>query len=431
MVNKNFINYHVLISHSPSCLNRDDMNMQKSAIFGGVRRVRISSQSLKRAIRMSHYYGAHLGAPSIRTRELERIKALLIEELRGEFDEALISETAERFVKASLGADEEENEDENAEGTIEGTEEKDIEKTKKLAVAPWVTDEIRELCRIIDRVKRAEFTEKELTSVTEKLNKQRGKKKKTEHELLDELLNKKLEKEIKSNLATLRAACAAAKDIALSGRMATSGLMTSVDGALAVAHAITTHAVDEDIDWFTAVDDLVADAGEVGAGHLNTQQFSSGVFYRYASLNLKQLQVNLGRTPSMHAPETPQSRGEALDIARHVLHLMATIVPSAKQQSFAAYNLAEFALVSFADQPISLGNAFEEPVTARNGSGFLKPSLERLTGYWETVNRKYELDEMAAFYSLREAQWPEGLMELTNLPQLEGWIAKDAKVNQG
>ena len=46
---KNFINFHVLISHSPSCLNRDDMNMQKSAVFGGERRVRISSQSLKRA----------------------------------------------------------------------------------------------------------------------------------------------------------------------------------------------------------------------------------------------------------------------------------------------------------------------------------------------------------------------------------------------
>jgi CRISPR system Cascade subunit CasC len=56
---KNFVNYHILISHSPSCLNRDDMNMQKTAVFGGVRRVRISSQSLKRAIRTSDYYKAN------------------------------------------------------------------------------------------------------------------------------------------------------------------------------------------------------------------------------------------------------------------------------------------------------------------------------------------------------------------------------------
>ena len=69
-----------------------------------------------------------------------------------------------------------------------------------------------------------------------------------------------------------------------------AGLMTTIDGALAVAHAITTHIVDADIDWFTAVDDLQ----ELGSGHLDTQEFSSGVFYRYASLNIKQLQENLG-----------------------------------------------------------------------------------------------------------------------------------------
>ena len=55
MSDKNYLNVHVLISHSPSCLNRDDMNMQKSAIFGGVRRVRVSSQRLKRAMRRSDY----------------------------------------------------------------------------------------------------------------------------------------------------------------------------------------------------------------------------------------------------------------------------------------------------------------------------------------------------------------------------------------
>lgn len=161
----------------------------------------------------------------------------------------------------------------------------------------------------------------------------------------------------------VRKAMTSALDIALSGRMATSGLMTSVDGALAVAHAITTHAVEpQDVDWFTAVDDLTQDAGDTGAGHLNTQQFSAGVFYRYASLNLRQLQVNLGLIDHIKAEETAESRQRALDIARHVFHLLATVVPSAKQQSFAAHNLADFAIVSFADQPISLANAFETPI---------------------------------------------------------------------
>lgn len=66
-MNKNFVNLHVLISHSPSCLNRDDMNMQKTAVFGGVRRVRVSSQSLKYWIRNSDYYRATFGRPSVRT----------------------------------------------------------------------------------------------------------------------------------------------------------------------------------------------------------------------------------------------------------------------------------------------------------------------------------------------------------------------------
>ncbi|MCI0350994.1 MAG: type I-E CRISPR-associated protein Cas7/Cse4/CasC, partial [Acidobacteriales bacterium] len=70
---KNFINFHVLISHSPSCLNRDDMNMQKTAVFGGVNRVRVSSQSLKRSMRTSDYYATHLGVASTRTRELEKL----------------------------------------------------------------------------------------------------------------------------------------------------------------------------------------------------------------------------------------------------------------------------------------------------------------------------------------------------------------------
>ena len=158
-------------------------------------------------------------------------------------------------------------------------------------------------------------------------------------------------------------------DVALSGRMANTELIYDVDGALAIAHAITTHAVElQDVDWFTAVDDLTQDAGETGAGHLNTQQFSSGVFYRYASLNLKQLQVNLGLLADMKSSETPDSHKRALDIARHAFHMLATVVPSAKQQSLVAHNLADFALVSFASQPISRANAFEQPGTAASSS---------------------------------------------------------------
>lgn len=409
MNQKNFVNFHILISHSPSCLNRDDMNMQKTAVFGGVRRVRISSQSLKRAMRKSDYYLANLGEPSTRTRELEKIKAKLIDELKNEFDATLIAETVERFVKANTADDKSDAEDNESEDT---TNQEETKKSNKLAVAPWVTNEIRELCRIVKTVKDRCLTEKELGSVKEKFSKQKGKKKKTEQELIDELWDKKIQKEIDEKGDGLHAAFSSAVDIALSGRMATSGLMTSVDGALAVAHVITTHAVDGDIDWFTAVDDLVADAGEVGAGHLNTQEFSAGVFYRYASLNIRQLQENLGGA----------SRERVLEIAKHVLHLLATVVPSAKQQTFAAHNPADFALVSFADQPISLANAFEAPIKNGRNSGFLQPSMERLAEYWETINHKYSLNEQAAAFSLGYIALPDTLKPCATLPDLETWI---------
>src|SRR6056297_2993777 len=96
---KNFIDYHILISHSPSCLNRDDMNMQKTTIFGGKRRVRISSQSLKRTMRKSDYYKKNLGEPSIRTRDIEEIKNRFFEELEKDYSKEVVVKAMDRFVK--------------------------------------------------------------------------------------------------------------------------------------------------------------------------------------------------------------------------------------------------------------------------------------------------------------------------------------------
>ena len=373
---RNFVNFHVLISHSPSCLNRDDMNMQKTAIFGGRTRVRISSQSLKRAMRTSDYYLKALGTPSIRSRDLGLLTARFVERLKDRFEPELIGKAL-----AVLSGKE----------GIAGGEDAD-------AVAPWSVEEVAHVCELIQA---------------------------------DDDDPKKLEKRIQKDAAPFRAAMSKAVDIALSGRMATSGLMTHLpaDGALAVAHAITTHAVEpQDVDWFTAVDDLTQDAGETGAGHLNTQQFSAGVFYRYASLNLRQLQFNLGLIADMHAEETPQSRARALDIARHVLHLLATIVPDAKQQSFAAHNLADFVIASLADQPVSLANAFEEPIERdRKLGGYLKPSIARLADYWSRVNAAYGLQEQARAFALVDGIKLGEQDTLASLAKLENWILNDGR----
>tara|TARA_R110001583_G_scaffold195343_1_gene372009 strand:- start:1372 stop:2478 length:1107 start_codon:yes stop_codon:yes gene_type:complete len=367
-MNKNFLNFHVLISHSPSCLNRDDMNMQKSAIFGGKRRVRVSSQSLKRTMRQSDYYRAHIGTPSIRTKHLADYQVQVTAELADRFDSELVA----RAIELAAGKD----------GRIEDM--------KSDAVAPWITAEIAYFCEQILKLEREGLDDKKAQD--------------------------KLKKQIEKESQPFRKALEQGVDIALSGRMATSGLLSEigkVDGALAVAHALTTHTVDADIDWFTAVDDLQ----ELGSGHLDTQEFSSGVFYRYASLNIAQLQRNLGDC----------TRERALEIATHVLHMLATEVPSAKQQSFAAHNLADLALVSFADQPISLANAFEAPVRAASQGGFRAPSTKALHDYWQKVHTGYGLDETCAEFSLESVGSFPGIELKESLPMLEQWIRNNGE----
>lgn len=362
---KNFVNFHILISHSPSCLNRDDMNMQKSAVFGGVRRVRVSSQSLKRAMRKSEYYSQNLGEDSIRTKHLSQLKDRLSEELSERFPVEIVEKTLKLLIDKDVSVD----------GIVEGD-----------AVAPWAVEEFAWFC---ERVMNAQA------------------------EGLDD---NGLKKQLKSSVEAMRKTLIGGLDIALSGRMATSGLLSElgkVDGALAVAHALTTHTVDSDIDWFTAVDDLQ----EQGSGHLDTQEFSSGVFYRYASLNIGQLQENLGGV----------SREKALEIAAHVLQMLATVVPSAKQQSFAAHNLADLALVSFSDLPVSLANAFEQPVRQNSGSGYREPSIAALHNYWQKVHVGYGLDERCGQFSLSESDVPAGLAEKTSLEDLKSWVRSNGE----
>jgi CRISPR system Cascade subunit CasC len=181
----------------------------------------------------------------------------------------------------------------------------------------------------------------------------------------------------------------------------------------------------QDVDWFTAVDDLTSDEGETGAGHLNTQQFSAGVFYRYASLNLRQLQVNLGLIKDMKTSETAEARRRALEVAAHVLEMMTTIVPSAKQQSFAAHNVADFAIVSLAHQPISLANAFERPVERASDGGFLEPSIAALADYWQRINTAYGLDEKAGAFATQADRTLGGEAALSSLAALKAWLGRD------
>jgi CRISPR system Cascade subunit CasC len=431
-MSKNFVNFHILISHSPSCLNRDDMNMQKTATFGGARRVRISSQSLKRSLRTSHYYQQHFGAHSIRTRELESLSAEFLKKLtsenEGEIEAKWIEKAIQVFTSKKMENDDDVEESELA-SLVEDIAERD-NATKKVAVAPWSVAEFKIIYKVVKEIYERPLTDQENELLEKDLKKEHERKvskkkpRASDEDIRDSFLLKKIKKEIDGQAEDLRKACGSTLDIAFSGRMATSGLMTCIDGALAVAHSITTHMAEADIDWFTAVDDLV----EMGSGHLDTQEFSSGVFYRYASLNLKQLQVNLGLLPDMKAEESEVSRNRALEIAAHTLHMLATVVPEAKQQSFAAHNMADFALVSLADQPVSLANAFEKPVTGKGG--LLQPSIDTLLDYWNRIHRGYGLDERVGAFSLAGIDEVEGLASAAVLPDLEKWLCRDGQAEK-
>ncbi len=387
MSNKNFVNFHILMSHSPSCLNRDDMGMQKTAVFGGTRRVRISSQSLKRAIRTSAYYEAQFGKPSERTKQLtllrDKYRALLNEKFDNNVIDTVLMSVAGVKEISDLETDTKTGKNNEADKTrAKGTE--------SGAVAAWSVYEIEKYCELYSQLKAEHSDDKQFQKVWDKETK-------------------------KDSFKKFNAAFQNSVDIALSGRMATSGIMTSVDAALAVAHVITTHTVEGDLDWFTAVDDLTQEAGETGSAHLDTQEFSSGVFYRYASLNLSQLQENLGDA----------GREQALEIAAHTLHLLATVIPEAKRNSTAADNLADFVCVALSDQPISLANAFEEPVKSKNG--FLQPSINQLIDYKERVYQGYDLQDQVAFFSLHKTEGLQG-QPYPSLGKLENWLKQDGEV---
>lgn len=130
--------------------------------------------------------------------------------------------------------------------------------------------------------------------------------------------------------------------INLFGRMLAELPGTNVDGAVQVAHAFTTHATDPQVDFFTAVDDLKADADQTGSGHMNSAEFSTGTFYRYASVNLDDLSNNLGD------PAT------AVELTTAFLSAFITAMPQAKKNSTAPFTVPDLAYVTVrADRPVS------------------------------------------------------------------------------
>lgn len=340
-----YLNMHVLISHTASALNRDNNNLQKTMVFGGVKRARVSSQSLKYAMRTSSYYDKKLGKPSDRTREILELTDKYVKTLSSKYSSEIVTKT----ISLLAGKDLEElaKEAESGKGT-------------SAAIIPWSLAEVEAICKEV------------VLAEKEGLN------------------DKQLAKKLKDKRDEILKAFGSTVDIALSGRMTTSGLIEPVDGSMALAHSFTTHQHESQLDWFTAVDSFTnKDTNKVQAGHIGTQDFATGTFYRYCSLNLGQLRKNIGG-----------DKEHALDIAAHLTYMLSTVVPSGKQNSFAAFNVAEYLLCSFSDQPISLADAFERPIQKDREGGFMLPSIEALQAYSKLLHEGYLIENTQNEFNL-------------------------------
>jgi CRISPR system Cascade subunit CasC len=150
----------------------------------------------------------------------------------------------------------------------------------------------------------------------------------------------------------------AAFDIALFGRMFASSPELNVYGALKTSHAISTHTVELEDDYFTAVDEL----DNCGAGHIGHSTFTSSTMYRYYAIDLEQLKKNLN----------VDDISEYIDI---ILKSIILAFPTGKENSFAAYTRPSFVNVIVKNgQPYQFVNAFEKPVCAE-GNGYIEPSI--------------------------------------------------------
>jgi CRISPR system Cascade subunit CasC len=208
----------------------------------------------------------------------------------------------------------------------------------------------------------------------------------------------------KESLPKLLAARQSA-DVALFGRMLAEKPRGNIDAACQVAHALSTHTVSMEDDFFTAVDDIVQQREEIGAGMMGVQGFNSACLYRYALLDREQLIHNLAG-----------DKAAASDVIESFIRAFTLAVPGAKQNSHAAQCLPSFGLLVARENgaPISLANAFAEPV---RGSDLIGSSIEALSAYHKRVGDVYGLYDDSSRAVFHDRPSPKELGALTAFAQ--------------
>ncbi len=331
-LSKTRIEFHILQSFPVTCLNRDDVGAPKTAVIGGTTRARVSSQCWKRAVRQE------MGQLGIQLAQRTKHSANL-------FSEACLALGATQDQAQACGTQ------------ISELLSKDtllfISNTEAQAFAQYAQQH---------QFDASKFKEKELGKVAK---------------------------------AALTPATDAL-DIALFGRMVAKVEEMNVEAAAAFSHAISTHKVSNDIDFFTALDDRPAD-DEQGSSHMGTTEFNSATYYRYISLDLGELARHM-EISDVHL---------AIKAFTQALFLA---VPSARQKTQSGASPWDFArVVVRKGQRIQV--PFETAIKAKDG-GFLAPSIEALTSHLD------KFDKMAGSLSGKKAEFDWGKDESFTLDNL-------------
>jgi len=375
---------HILQSFPVSCLNRDDMNSPKTATFGGIQRARVSSQCWKRAIRLMCADLEKNAFGGQRSRQfIAEITSRLAKE-HGAAAEALslcISHYLGKLDPSNPGkvktiayySPEELDRFASVVSKLE-TEEKDklVAAIGQIDMASLLKDDSA------DDAEDAEKAEEETNAKTKKNSK--GKMTaKAFGKLVSGIFKPALKKEFKGTPMVKDAA-----DIALFGRMVAADHTLTIEGAAMFSHALSTHKVDNEIDFFTAVDDLNP-ADDSGSGHMGTTEFNAATYYRYAAVNLSMLadKDHLGAM-------TPDERQEV--IAAFITATL-TAVPTARQNSMNAGVRPAYVLGLIRDkgQPIQLINAFEKPMWTGKDATILQRSIEGLKKHYTEQKQTWSL----------------------------------------
>ncbi|SDN47559.1 CRISPR system Cascade subunit CasC [Actinomyces ruminicola] len=356
-----YVDLHIIQNLPPSCVNRDDSGSPKSASYGGVRRLRVSSQSWKRATRL--YFNELLDASDvgIRTKRVVELLANKIADEATDLAESAPTLAEEVFKAAKIKL-----------SPPRGKKDAPQESGYLLFLS---TSQVARLAGLAIAAARS-------------------------GEKVDAKEIKKIFKE------------AHAVDVSLFGRMVADDTDLNVDAACQVAHAISTHAAENEYDFFTAVDDAKSRSEEedAGAGMMGTVEFSSATMYRYATVNFDLLAENLGNTDA------------ALRALEVFVKGFCLSMPTGKQNTFANRTVPEAIVISVRDdQPVSLVGAFEQPVRTDEIHGYLGRSIEALAEHARALENTYGLHPAASFVvSLKDSDAVASLGERVSFAELSG-----------